>query len=154
MPTRLLTLLVLVAAFGAAATPAGAEQPPNPPDPYIVGGDAQHALDKARASWKAAKILSYGFQARRLCFCPTSGSPWHSVRVRRGVLAKPVNSAVEDVATVPRLFRVIQRAIDSQAHGLIVTYGKHGVPARIDIDSYVYLADEETYYTIRRFKRL
>jgi hypothetical protein len=152
MPTRLLTLLALVVAFGAAAAPAGAQEPPNPPDPYIVGGDAQHALDKARASWKAARIVTYRFQARRVCFCPTSG--WHMVNVRHGVPSKSVHSDVEDIATVPRLFRAIQRAIDRKAHDLTVTYGRYGVPTRVAIDSYENVIDEEQYYTTRYFKRL
>ncbi len=145
----LLTLLVALAA--AAAVPAGAQEAPNPPDEYIVGGTAQTALDNARARWKAAKVSSYRYEVRRRCFCP--GTRWHVVNVRRGVSVGKVQADVKDVATVPRLFRTIQRAIDRRAHDLTVTYGARGVPTRIDIDSYANVADEEQYLTIRGFKR-
>jgi len=146
----LLVLVLAVTAFGLAG-PAGAQEPPNPPDPYIVGGDAQQALDRARAKWKAAKIGSYRYEARRTCFCPTTG--WHVVNVRKGVPSKKVSSDVKDIATVPRLFRQIQRAIDAKAHDLTVKYGTHGVPTKISIDTYENVIDEEQYFTIRGFKR-
>jgi hypothetical protein len=151
MPARLLTLLVLVVAMAASAAPAVAQEAPNPPDPYIVDGSAQRALDVARAKWKASRITSYRYEARRTCFCPTSG--WHTVNVRHGVPSKHVHTSVKDVATVPRLFRVIQRAIDRSAHGLRATYGAHGVPTKVSIDYYQNLADEEQYFSIRHFQR-
>ena len=147
----LLALLLAAATLAAAAGPVAAQEPPNPPDPYIVGGDAQRALDRARAKWKAAKIGSYRYEARRTCFCPTTG--WHVVNVRGGVPSKRVHSDVKDIATVPRLFRQIQRAIDRRAHDLTVTYRTHGVPTKISIDTYENVIDEEQYFTIRRFKR-
>ena len=152
MPARLLTvLLALAAALALCAAPAGAQEPPNPPDPYITGGDAQHQLDRARATWKAARIASYRYEARRMCFCPTSG--WHVVNVRHGIPSRHVHGDVKDLATVPRLFRMIQRAIDAHAHDLVVRYGVHGVPTKISVDTYENVADEEQYVTIRRFKR-
>jgi hypothetical protein len=152
MPARLLTALAALATVLAlCAVPAGAQEAPNPPDPYITGGDAQHQLDRARARWKAAKIASYRYEARRTCFCPTTG--WHVVNVRRAVPSKHVHADVKDLATVPRLFRMVQRAIDANAHGLVVTYGAHGVPTKISVDTYANVIDEEQYVTIRRFKR-
>jgi hypothetical protein len=59
-----------------------------------------------------------------------------------------------DVATVRRLFRTIQRAIDQQVARLQVTYGKRGVPSSISIDFDQRIADEESYYTIKGFTRL
>ena len=154
MATRTLLLLVLLlaaTALAAAAGPVAAQEPPNPPDPYIVDGRAQAALDKARAEWKEAKISSYRYEARRTCFCPTIG--WHVVNVRRGAPSGRVHSTVKDIATVPRLFRQIQRAIDRKAHDLTVTYGTHGVPKKLSIDSYQNVIDEEQYFSIRGFKR-
>ncbi len=147
----LLVLLLAVAVLAVASGPASAQEPPNPPDPAIVDGSAQKALDKARAKWKAAKIGSYRYEARRTCFCPTTG--WHVTNVRRGVVSKKVHSDIKDIATVPRLFRQIQRAIDRRAHRLIVTYGTHGVPKKLTIDSHQNVIDEEQYYSIRGFKR-
>jgi len=151
MVTRLLLLLVLIAAVAAPAASAVAQEAPNPPDPYIVDGDAQQALDRARAKWKAAKIGSYRYEARRTCFCPTTG--WHTVIVRKGIVSRNVHADVKDIATVPRLFRQIQRAIDRKAHDLTVTYATHGVPTKISIDTYENVIDEEQYFAIRGFKR-
>jgi hypothetical protein len=150
MARRLVLLLTLLLAT-AAAVPAAAQEAPNPPDPAIVDGSAQRALDRARAKWKAAKIGSYRYEARRQCFCPTTG--WHVVNVRNGVPSARVHADVKDIATVPRLFRQIQRAIDRRAHDLTVTYSTHGVPKKLTIDTYANVIDEEQYFSIRGFKR-
>ncbi len=150
MTARLLILLVFLAAVALPAAPAGAEAP-NPPDPSIVDGSAQQALDRAKAKWRAAKIGSYRYEARRQCFCPTTG--WHVVNVRNGVPSARVHADVKDIATVPRLFRQIQRAIDRRAHDLTVTYSTHGVPTKLTIDTYANVIDEEQYFSIRGFKR-
>lgn len=147
----LLLALALAAAASGAPVPAAAQEAPNPPDPYIVDGSAQKALDRAKARWRAAKIRSYRYEARRQCFCPTTG--WHTVNVRDGVPSKRVHASVKDIATVPRLFRQIQRAIDRRAHDLTVTYSTHGVPTKLTIDSYANVIDEEQYFSIRGFKR-
>jgi len=151
MVARVLLLAVLAALAAGTLSPAAAQEPPNPPDRAIVDGSAQKALDRARARWKAAKIGSYRYEARRACFCIATG--WHVVNVRRGVPSKKVHADVKDIATIPRVFRQIQRAIDRRAHDLAVTYSTHGVPTRVSIDSYQNVIDEEQNFTIRRFKR-
>ena len=150
---RLRTLLVaaLAAAACALAAPALAQEPPNPPDPYIVNGGADKALDKARAKWKKAKVSSYDFEARRSCFCPTTG--FHKVKVRKNRVSGTPHSDIKEIATVPRLFKVIQKAIDEKSHKLTVVYGTYGVPTKISIDRIANVIDEEQYFTIRRFKR-
>lgn len=150
MLARLLLVLGLIAAGALTAVPAAAQEAPNPPDPYIVDGSAQKALDRAKAKWRAAKIGSYRYEARRRCFCPTTG--WHVVNVRDGVPSKRVHADVKDIATVPRLFRQIQRAIDRRAHDLTVTYSTHGVPTKLTIDSYANVIDEEQFFSIRGFE--
>jgi hypothetical protein len=151
MVARVLLLTVLAALAAGLSSPAAAQEPPNPPDPYIVDGSAQKALDRAKAKWRAAKIGSYRYEARRMCFCPTTG--WHVVNVRGGVPSKRVHADVKDIATVPRLFREVQRAIDRRAHDLTVTYSTHGVPTKLTIDTYANVIDEEQYISIRGFKR-
>ena len=150
MARRLVLLLTLLLATAAAA-PAAAQEPPNPPDPAIVDGTAQRALDRARAKWKAAKIRSYRYEARRSCFCIATG--WHVVNVRGGVPSRKVHADVKDIATIPRVFRQIQRAIDARAHALSVSYSTHGVPTRVSIDTHQNVIDEEQIFTIRRFTR-
>jgi hypothetical protein len=151
MKTPALLLLACVVAAAALATPGLAQEPPNPTAPYIASGSAEKALTKARAAWKKAKIRSYDYEARRSCFCPTTG--WHTVKVRDNHLSGTPHNDVKDIATVPRLFRVIQRAIDRKSHGLTVTYGTYGVPKQISIDPIENVIDEEQNFTVRRFKR-
>ena len=93
----LLLALMLAATAFASTGAAAAQEPPNPPDPAIVDGSAQKALDRARAKWKKAKIRSYRYEARRVCFCATTG--WHVVNVRGGVPSKRVHADVKDIAT-------------------------------------------------------
>ena len=154
MPSRsLLTLTVaFVLAVATFTVVAGAQEPPpNPADPRIVSGGAQRALDTARARWRAAKVRSYDWEVRRSCFCPVTG--WRLVKVRNTLPARSTKADVQDIATVPRLFRVIQHAIHERAHSLTVVYGARGVPARVSIDAVQYLADEEQYLSTRRLRR-
>jgi hypothetical protein len=123
--------------------------PPSTPDASIRDGSAQHRLDRARERWRKADIHSYRFRLVRRCFCPPA-SPL--LVVRRG---RPVGAPREfrNVATVPRLFRRIQDAIDDEVAGLGVRYGKRGVPRSIAIDGRESIADDEVGYRIRRFWR-
>ena len=112
MPMRTLLLLTLVLAAGAAAAlPAGAQQglPPATPDPSIADGSAQRALDKARARWNKLKIRDYDYEVIEICFCPSTG--WQVIKVRNGVPTKASQAKAGYLATVPRLFREVKRAI-------------------------------------------
>ena len=151
MKPRALLLAPFVVAACAFAAPALAQEPPNPTAASIANGTAEKALDQARAKWKKAKLRSYDYEARRSCFCPTTG--WHKVKVRNNHLSGTPHNDVKDIATVPRLFKVIQQAIDRRSHGLTVTYGTYGVPKQISIDPIANVIDEEQNFTIRRFKR-
>jgi len=151
MKTRALLLLTFAIGICALAAPALAEEPPNPTDPKIASGSAEKALDKARAKWKKAKLGSYDFEAQRSCFCPTTG--FHKVKIRKNRVSGTPHSDIKEIATVPRLFKVIQKAIDEKSHKLTVTYGTYGVPTKISIDRIANVIDEEQYFTIRRFKR-
>ena len=152
MTTRSLPLLLTLAVVVTmAAAPAGAQAPPNPVDPHIADGTAQTALDTARTRWKALGIRSYDYEVRRSCFCPTRA--WVLIKVRGSSPSKRSKAAAKDIATILRLYRVIQQAIDGRAHRLTVKYGARGVPTQISVDSMQYVADEEQYLNIRRFKR-
>jgi hypothetical protein len=144
-------LLSCVVVVGGLAGPAVAQTPPSTPDPHITDGTLQARLGKARASWKAARITSYRMRVRISCFCAPETPP--TLRVRHGSPVHPP-ARYASVATVPRLFRTIQRAIDDKVAGLTVRYGVHGVPTSISIDPSRMIADEESYYTIDRFARL
>ena len=124
------------------------------PDASITDGSAQKALTAARARWKAKGPRSYTMRVRRSCFCAPPYTSPHTVVVRGGRIVR-AHEAVRDVATVPRLFRVVQRAINSKAVRLSVRYDStRGFPRSIAIDQSFMIADEEQAFTVDRFKRL
>jgi hypothetical protein len=141
---------VLAATLAVGASSA-AQGPPSI-DPAITDGSAQKALDGARAAWKAAGIKNYQVRVALGCFCPEQYRTPRTIRVRR---LAPVNPPphLKDMATVPRMFRKIQGAIDAKVAMVDVTYGARGVPRSITIDRSRMIADEEQYYTVDRFKQ-
>ena len=144
-------IVLLTLGLGAGVGAAAAQAPRNPPDPHIADGSLQRKLDAARRSWKAANVRSYRYEIRQICFCPPQKS--RLVVVRRGVATR-WPSGLKSVATVPRLFKRIQGAIDGGAAKISVTYGRRGVPREIAIDYLVYVADEESGYSISHFTPL
>jgi len=151
MTMRSLALAALLAFALVAVPTALAQQNAGTPDPGITDGSKQRRLDAARTAWKAAGVRSYRFTIERQCFCP----PLSDTTVVRGGLLRPgMETELRDVATVPRLFRLIQRWIDRKAVRVSVTYGERGVPSSISVDVSRHIADEEIGYAIRRFTRL
>jgi hypothetical protein len=153
MTMRSLTLAALLLAVALAAVPVAAGQagsPQHKTDPDISSGKEQRRLSNARKLWKARGVPSYRYQLSVNCFCP----PMRDIRivVRNGRPAVYSDKELDDQATVPRLFRTIQDAIDRKAAKLDVTYGPRGVPRSIYIDRESYVADEEVGYVIRGFR--
>jgi hypothetical protein len=151
MTNRSLATITMVA-LALVLAPSAAGQgtmPPSQTDPGILDGSKQRQLDRARMRWKAAHVRSYSFAISVSCFCPPSKPVTIVVRNGRPSAATPQNLA--DVATVPRLFRTIQRAIDRKVARIVVTYGRRGVPSSIAIDVSFQIADEEVTYTIKHF---
>ena len=154
MPIRALLVLTLaLVAVAVAVLPAGAQEglPPATPDASIADGSAQRALDHARARWNRLKIRNYDYEVMVSCYCPYTG--WVRVQVRNTVPTKRSQAAAGRLATVPRLFRQIQQAIDVRAHRLNVQYGARGVPVNVYSDPVELLADDEGGFGTRRFKR-
>ena len=147
-------LLVLALLIGSLAGTAQAQGPgPDEPDPGITDGTEQRRLDAARAQWRAAgPPRSYDFRVRLSCFCSPETTAPRTIKVRRSKPVRPP-SHLRDVATVLRLFREIQEAIDGKVASLSVVYGSRGMPRQIAIDRSRLIADEESYYSIDRFRR-
>jgi Family of unknown function (DUF6174) len=151
---RLAVSLILLVALAA---PAAAQSPPAPqpfprdePDPSIRDGSAQRALDRARKRWRRADIHNYRFELSRSCFCPPTDQPIIFVRNDR-----PLNAtgSTRHVATVPRLHRRVQDAIDDGVADLGVRYDRRGIPREISIDGHRMIADDEVAYGVERFWR-
>jgi hypothetical protein len=144
--------LVLVFVLALAA-PAAAQAPPQPPQnepaESIRDGSAQRALDRARKRWRKAEIHNYRFQLTRQCFCP----PESWVLFVRGDAPRRPPADAKDVATVRRLHRRIQAAIDARVAGLSVKYDKRGVPRQTGIDPHGLAIDDEVGYKVEKFWR-
>ena len=119
-------------------------------DPRIDDGSEQQRLDRARDRWRDYGVRDYRFRVALQCFCPEEIREPVVIRVRDG-RPRAVPSHLRKAATVPRLLRIVQRAIDDRVAGLNVRYGRHGVPRSIGIDSSRAVADEEREYEIDRF---
>jgi hypothetical protein len=154
---RLLRVAAVVVALGLlSAGAASAQSPPSPtfdrgePDPSIADGSAQRKLDRARRRWRRAGIHNYRFQPTVICFCVRRDPVVIFVRNDR-----PVNApdTLRDVATVRRLHRAVQRAIDRKVPDLSVRYDRRGIPREISIDNIKNAADDEVAYRVDRFWR-
>ena len=98
-------------------------------DPQIADGSAQRALDAARARWarpgsapttSASRCCASAPRtcaSRGCCACAADG---RSAPARRGTCARS--------ATVPRMHKVVQAAIDARVDALDVRYGQRGLP--------------------------
>lgn len=146
----------VVVALGLLVAPGASGQSPPPtfdrgePEPSIADGSAQRKLDAARRHWRRAGIHNYRFQIELLCFCVERGPVVMFVRNDR-----PVNptATLRHVATVRRLHRAVQRAIDRKVPSLLVRYDRRGVPRDISIDNIERAIDDEVAYRVGHFWR-
>ena len=157
MTMRPLSLAALLACAATAliAVPIASGTRPgyqSKPDPRIVNGSVQRALDGARKRWKHAGVASYSYKLDVSCFCPPMNDIRMVVRNRRP--SGQTRRGYDDQATIPRVFATIQDAIDAKVAKLDVTYGARGVPRRVYIDRDDHIADEEVGYAIRGFAPL
>jgi Family of unknown function (DUF6174) len=148
--TRIVLIAATIAVLGAQPA-AGSDRTGDAVDPQILDGTEQRRLDAARDRWRAGGVRNYRFQVRLTCFCLPKVREPAVIVVRRG-RPRQAPARLRRVATVPRLLRVVQRAVDDRVDGLSVRYGRHGVPRSISIDPSRGVADEETAYTVDFFR--
>ena len=149
---RLYALSAMLA-FAISALPIAAGQTADGrrTDPGITDGSKQRRLDRARRDFRSTGVRSYRYVLSVSCYCPPLSD---TIVVRNGRPTAGTDPDLADEATVPRLFRKIQRAIDAKVTRITVRYGTRGVPRSIYIDSDQRIADDETGYTIARFTPL
>lgn len=134
----------------AAASSATAQAPLGPVDPGIADGTAQQQLDAAKLRWQAASVSNYHYTVERRCFCvPSFAGP--ATIVVRDDLPQATPAGFEEVATVPRLHAIVQKAIDDRVERLGVAYDARGVPLSIAIDRSSMIADDEITYLVSGF---
>lgn len=146
----ILVLVALTCALASGASAAGVQKPPEH-DPGIADGSLQKALDAARKTWKNGGLRSYRYDVRQSCFCPPQKSTL--VIVRNGKITK-FPAGMKSVATVPRLFKLVQGFIDADVASLDVTYSSRGVPRKIAVDRIAGAADDEVGYSVTHFTPL
>lgn len=147
-PARTLVAITLGAL--ALIGGAGARGATAPPDHTAA---RQAALDHARARWKAFGADSYTYKSQGSCnMCVNV--PLVTVRVVRGK-STVTPTGHRDVATVPRLFTLIQHLIDDDPYRLSVTYGaRSGVPSSISSQQSRGGVDDVSGLRISGFRRL
>jgi hypothetical protein len=134
--------LLLLTALLVLAPPARAA------DEYIESGQAQADLDQAKQHWTQGGIVNYRFTVRRSCFCPEEYTREYTVHVRNGE-AVDAPDQTSGHNTVPKLFGLVQSAIDNQADGLHVVYEASGMPAQLDVNARDNVFDEEYSITAK-----
>jgi len=110
----------------------------------------QARLDAAKHRWQRLRARNYTYLVTPTCGrCETTTG---RIKVRDG---KPFGTppALRAYDTVPELLARVQRAIDSHAYRVDVTYDKRGVPTTLAVDESRSLADDVTGYSVERFRR-
>ncbi|MBN3870656.1 MAG: DUF6174 domain-containing protein [Nostoc sp.] len=121
-------------------------------------------LEFNRRFWNQQNISNYDYELSNSCFCIPDARGPVVIKVRNGkttsitsvATGQPVNPELfQNYNTIPKLFNVIQDAINRKAFSLNVRYSaKFGYPTQIDIDYNSQIADEEKYLTIENFKEI
>ncbi|MEH2168341.1 MAG: DUF6174 domain-containing protein [Nostoc sp.] len=114
--------------------------------------------------WEQANISNYRITVSNSCFCIQDARGPVVIEVRNGqttsitsvATGKPVNPQFfQQYNTIPKLFNVIQDAINRKAFNLDVEYNaKLGYPTKINIDYNSQIADEEIFLTIEKFQEI
>ncbi|MFS0518240.1 DUF6174 domain-containing protein [Nostoc sp. UIC 10607] len=117
-----------------------------------------------RHLWNQQNISNYRYTFSNGCFCIPDARGPVVIEVRNGQTTSITSVATGQVVnpeffqnykTIPKLFNVIQDAINRQAFSLNVSYSPGlGYPTQIEIDYNSQIADEEIYLTIENFEEI
>ncbi|MUG98791.1 hypothetical protein F7734_43470 [Scytonema sp. UIC 10036] len=118
-----------------------------------------------RNRWNEQNIVNYRYTFSNGCFCIPDARGPVVIEVRNGQTTsitsvetgQPVTNPefFQQYNTIPKLFNVIQDAINRKAESLNVEYNaKLGYPTQINIDYSAQIADEEVFLTIEKFEEI
>ena len=120
----------------------------------------QLTLDRNMSIWNKANISDYQYTFRRSCFCFSEEDV--VIIVKAKVITEAFYSPsgvylgeneLDRLHTIPKLFGIVQEAIDSNAASLNVTYNSEfGYPEKIDIDRIKEAVDDEVVYYAIEFQ--
>ncbi|MDZ8187585.1 MAG: DUF6174 domain-containing protein [Nostoc sp. ChiSLP02] len=126
---------------------------------------AQRRLNFNRRLWNQKNISNYRYTFSNSCFCIPDARGPVVIEVRNGQI-KSVTSVetgqkvpnpeyFDRYNTIPKLFNVIQDAINRRAASLDIDYNaKLGYPTEINVDYNIQIADEEIYLKIENFQKI
>jgi hypothetical protein len=125
----------------------------------------QRRLNFNRRLWNNQNISNYRYTFSNGCFCIPEARGPVIIEVRNGKIksitsvatGQPVQNPeyFQKYNTIPKLFNVIQDAINRKAYSLDVAYNPRlGYPTQINIDYNSQIADEEIYLTIENFEEI
>ncbi|MDZ8078305.1 MAG: DUF6174 domain-containing protein [Nostoc sp. DcaGUA01] len=126
---------------------------------------SQRQLNFNRSLWNKKNISNYRYTFSNGCFCIPEARGPVIIEVRNDqtksitsvATGQPVENPefFEKYNTIPKLFNVIQDAINRKASSLNVSYSPQlGYPTQINIDYNAQIADEEIYLTIENFEQI
>ncbi|ACC83395.1 DUF6174 domain-containing protein [Nostoc punctiforme] len=117
-----------------------------------------------RYLWNQQNISNYRYTFSNGCFCIPDARGPVVIEVRNGqttsITSVATGQAVnpdffQNYKTIPKLFDVIEDAINRKASSLNVSYSpRFGYPTQIQIDYNSQIADEEIYLTIENFQEI
>ncbi|MFN6540280.1 MAG: DUF6174 domain-containing protein [Nostoc sp. EkiNYC01] len=125
----------------------------------------QRQLTFNRRLWEKQNISNYRYTFSNGCFCIPDARGPVIIEVRNGKTTsivsvetgQPVQNPeiFDKYNTIPKLFNVIQDAINRRAYSLNVSYSPRlGYPTQINVDYNAQIADEEIYLTIENFEQI
>ena len=133
----------------------------------IVLNRAEVELDSHLSLWQQARLGDYSYEYNVLCECSDNLGQPVKVTVTDGVIESivyaesgelvysgdpPVAEGSPRYYMTNGLFEVIQKAIDSEADQLTVSYdSEFGYPTNIEIDHNINAIDDEYILTATRF---
>ena len=143
-----LAMLVIAAWPGRQTTPSPSPVPP------------LEELARAEARWQKMKPSAYEFDVEVRCFCPGVMEKAVTFRVR-GTDVQPAQELAADARrtygyyeTVEKLFAAIRRSLAAGQYKVDITYDPDlGYPTKAAIDPKQYVADDELYFRVTRFRK-
>jgi hypothetical protein len=110
---------------------------------------SRHA-SPARAHWREHGPRKYTFRLQLSCYCTSDAVRPRTFVVRHGKPRHPPKGW-KYAATAPRLFKLVQKAIDDRPAQLFVRYRRNGMLKQLAVDRDRLIADEEYSYSVDRF---
>ncbi len=154
MTTLVRALLLSLALLFVPGVAQAATAPASAVTPFVPQPGDDPALVAAWQAWEKKEIDNYTTTVQLSCFCVES--PVVSTVVRRdkvrAVYEARSRSSSSEGYSMDRLFTMIRDA-QASADSVTVKYSARGIPKSIAIDPIKMAADEESFYSVRLWRR-